>query len=45
MQIHPVFYKKLLKLAPPDTKVITDIKLKDNKYMVKEIKDLQKIRR
>ena len=43
MRIHPVFYKKLLERAPLDTKLATDIELKDNKYKVKEVKDLRKI--
>jgi hypothetical protein len=45
MRIYPVFYKKLLELALPNTAVATNIKLKDNKYIVKEIKDLRKNRR
>ena len=40
MRIYPVFYKKLLELAPLDAKLATDIELKDNKYKVKEIRDL-----
>jgi hypothetical protein len=44
MRIYPVFYKKLLELAPLDTKLAIDIELKDNKYKVKEVKDLQKFR-
>ena len=40
MRIHLVFYKKLLELALPDAKVATNIKLKDNEYEVKEIRDL-----
>ena len=43
MRVYPVFYKKLLELAPLDTKLATDIELKDNKYEVKEIKNLQKV--
>jgi hypothetical protein len=43
MRVYPVFYKKLLELAPLDTKLATDIELEDNKYKVKEIKDLRKI--
>ena len=42
MRIHPVFHKKLLERAPPDAELATDIELKDNKYEVKEIKDLRK---
>ena len=45
MQIHPVFYKKLLELAPPDAEVTTDIELEDNEYVVEEIKDLRTNRR
>ncbi|XP_014550006.1 hypothetical protein COCVIDRAFT_116888, partial [Bipolaris victoriae FI3] len=41
--IYPVFYKKLLELAPLDTKLVTNIELKDNKYKVKKIKNLRKI--
>jgi hypothetical protein len=40
MRVYLVFYKKLLERAPLDTKLVTDIELKDNKYEVKEIKDL-----
>ena len=40
MRVHPVFHKKLLELAPLDAKLAMDIELKDNKYEVKEIKDL-----
>jgi hypothetical protein len=43
MRVYPVFYKKLLERAPLDTKLATDIELKDNKYKVKEIRDLQKV--
>jgi hypothetical protein len=43
MRIYSVFYKKLLELVPLDTKLAIDIELKDNKYKVKEIRDLQKI--
>jgi len=45
MRIYSVFYKKLLELAPLDTKLATDIELKDDEYEVKEIRDLRKIRR
>ena len=45
MRIHPVFYKKLLEPALPDAEVATDIELKDNKYVVEEIKDLRTNRR
>jgi hypothetical protein len=44
MRIHPVFYKKLLELAPLDAKLATDIELKDDEYEVKEVKNLQKFR-
>ena len=40
MRIYLVFYKSLLELALPDAKVVTDIKLKDNEYEIKEIRDL-----
>jgi hypothetical protein len=43
MRVYPIFYKKLLELAPLDAKLVTDIELKDNKYKGKEIRDLQKI--
>ncbi|EMD92129.1 hypothetical protein COCHEDRAFT_1100928, partial [Bipolaris maydis C5] len=43
--IYPIFYKKLLELAPLDTKLVINIELKDNKYKVKEVKDLRKISR
>jgi hypothetical protein len=42
MRIHLVFYKKLLELALLDAKLKTNIKLKDNNYKAKEVKDLQK---
>ena len=42
MRIYPIFYKKLLELALQDVELVKDIELKDNKYKVKEIKDLQK---
>ena len=45
MRIHLVFYKKLLELALLDAEVATNIKLKDNEYEVKEIKDLKKFSR
>jgi hypothetical protein len=44
MRIYSVFYKKLLELVPLDAKLATDIELKDNKYEVKEVKNLQKFR-
>jgi hypothetical protein len=44
MRIYSVFYKKLLELAPLDTKLAIDIELKDNEYKVKEVKNLQKFR-
>ena len=43
MRIYPIFYKKLLELAPLDTKLVTDIELKDDEYEIEEIKDLRKI--
>jgi hypothetical protein len=45
MRVYSVFYKKLLELVPLDAKLVIDIELKDNKYKVKEIKNLQKISR
>ena len=45
MRINLVFYKLLLKLALLEAKVATNIKLNNNKYEIKEIKNLQKIRR
>jgi hypothetical protein len=42
MRIHPVFHKKLLEPALPNAAVATNIELEDNKYIVKEIKDLRK---
>jgi hypothetical protein len=45
MHIYPIFYKKLLELALSNAAVATNIKLKDNKYIIKEIKDLRKNRR
>jgi hypothetical protein len=45
MRIYPIFYKKLLELALPNAVVVTNIKLKDNKYIIKEIRDLRKNRR
>ena len=43
MRVYSVFYKKLLERAPLDTKLAIDVELKDNKYEVKEIRDLQKV--
>ena len=43
MRVYPVFYKKLLELAPLDAELATDIELEDNEYKVKEIRDLQKV--
>ena len=43
MRVYFVFYKKLLERAPLDAKLATDIELKDNKYKVKEIRDLRKV--
>jgi hypothetical protein len=40
MRVYPIFYKKLLERAPLDAKLATNIKLKDDKYEVKEIRDL-----
>ncbi|RMZ69747.1 vegetative incompatibility het-e-1 [Pyrenophora seminiperda CCB06] len=40
MRIYSIFYKKLLELVPLDTKLVIDIELKDDKYKVKEIKNL-----
>jgi hypothetical protein len=45
MRVYPVFYKKLLELAPLDAKLATDIELEDDKYKVKEIRDLRKVSR
>jgi hypothetical protein len=45
MRVYPVFYKKLLELAPLDAKLATDIELEDNEYEVKEIRDLRKVGR
>ena len=45
MRIHLVFHKKLLELAPLDAEIETLIKLKDNKYEAKVIRDLRKNRR
>ena len=45
MRIYLVFYKKLLELALPKAEVATNIKLKDNKYEVKEVRNLRKIGR
>ena len=43
MRVYPVFHKKLLERAPLDAELAIDIELKDNKYKVKEVKDLRKI--
>ena len=43
MRVYPVFYKKLLELAPLDAELATDIELKDDEYKVEEIRDLQKV--
>ena len=40
MRIYLVFYKLLLELAPLNAKIVIEIKLKDNKYKVKEVRDL-----
>ena len=42
MRIYLVFYKKLLELVLLNAEITIDIKLKDDKYEVKEIKDLRK---
>ncbi|EMD63364.1 hypothetical protein COCSADRAFT_359697 [Bipolaris sorokiniana ND90Pr] len=43
IRIYPIFYKKLLELAPLDTKLVIDIELKDDEYKIEEIKNLRKI--
>ena len=43
MRVYSIFYKKLLERVPLDTKLATNIELKDDEYKVKEIRDLQKI--
>ena len=40
MRIYLVFYKKLLELALLNAKITIDVKLKDDEYKVKKIKDL-----
>ena len=45
MRVHPIFYKKLLELAPLDAKLAIDIELEDDEYEVEEIRDLQKVGR
>ena len=40
MRVYLVFYKKLLELVLPNAKIATNIKLKDNEYEIKEIRDL-----
>jgi hypothetical protein len=45
MRIYPIFYNKLLELGLPNAALAINIKLKDNKYIIKEIKDLQQNRR
>ena len=45
MRIYLVFYKSLLELALLDAEIVTDIKLEDNEYEVKEIRDLRQIKR
>jgi hypothetical protein len=42
MRVHLVFYKKLLELALLDAKLKTNIKLKDNNYKAKKVKNLQR---
>ena len=42
MRIYLVFYKLLLKLGLLEVKVTTNIKLYDDEYEIKEIKNLQK---
>ena len=44
MRIYLVFYKLLLKLAPLNAKLETNVKLKNKKYKVKEIKNLKKFK-
>ena len=44
MRIYPIFYKKLLELAPLNAKLAIDIELEDDEYEVKEIKDLRKFK-
>ncbi|RAQ98575.1 reverse transcriptase domain protein [Stemphylium lycopersici] len=44
IRIHPIFHKKLLEPAPPNAKLAENIELKDDKYEVEVIKDLQKFR-
>ena len=41
MRIYPIFYKKLLELAPPNAELATDIELEDDEYKVEEIKNLR----
>ncbi|EMD94813.1 hypothetical protein COCHEDRAFT_29824 [Bipolaris maydis C5] len=43
MKVHPIFYKKLLELAPQDAELAEDIELKNDEYMVEAVKDLRKI--
>jgi hypothetical protein len=43
MRVHLVFHKKLLERALLDAELATDIELKDDKYEVKEIKNLRKV--
>ena len=40
MRIYLVFYKLLLELVLPNAEIVTNIKLEDNKYEIKEIRDL-----
>jgi hypothetical protein len=42
MRIHLVFHRKLLELALLDAELKTNIKLKDNNYKAKEVKDLRR---
>ena len=44
IKVHPIFYVKLLELAPLDAKLAENVELKNDKYNVKEVKDLKKIR-
>ena len=40
MRIHLVFYKKLLELVLPNTKIVIDVELENDEYKAKEIRDL-----
>ena len=43
MRIYLVFYKKLLELALLDVEIAISVKLEDNEYEIKEVRDLKKI--